>query len=357
MKLKLIISLIFFAFFSLATLYGIGIAENNLSFFKKQLIWFLIGFLIFILLKTTFPWNLIKTNKNFSILIYFISILLLIGVLIFGKRIHHSKSWLSFFGFNFQPVEFAKLGLILCLAKYFSLRHIEIYRIIHLGFSAFYFLIPFGLVLLQPDLGSAMILFFIWFGLTIASGIKTKHFLVICLILLVVFIFSWHHFLKEYQKQRIVSFLHPEVEPLSYGYQLIQAKIAIGEGRWFGKGLGKGTQIMFGFLPQSHSDFIFASIVNSFGLVGAGFVFCVFFIFFSYLIDLAKKTSGNLEKFFIFGYLLMVFSHFIIHIGANLGALPITGVCLPFLSYGGSNLIINFLFLGIIESFGSKFHL
>jgi len=357
MRLRLVISLIFFSFFSLTTLYGIGIGKDNFSFFKKQLIWFLIGLSIFIILKNTFPWTWIKTNQNFSILIYLISILLLIGVLIFGKRVHHCKGWLSFFGLDFQPVEFAKLGLILCLGKYFSLRHIEIYRITNLIFSAFYFLIPFGLVLLQPDLGSAMILFFIWFGLTIASGIKTKHFLTICLIIVVLFIFSWHHFLKEYQKQRIITFLHPEEEPLGYGYQSIQAKIAIGEGGWFGKGLGKGNQIMFGFLPQPHSDFIFASIANSFGLIGVGLVLGAYFLFFSYLINLAKRISGNLEKFFILGYLLMVFSHFIIHIGANLGVLPITGISLPFLSYGGSNLIINFIFLGIIESFNLKFYL
>jgi len=350
MKVKLFLPLGFFTCFSLAILYGIGMARNDFSFFKKQLVWFLIGFLIFFLLKKFFPWRWFKSNQIALFLVYFFSVILLIGVLIFGKRIHGSKSWFSFFGINFQPVEFAKLGLIFCLAKYFSLRHIEIYRILHLGISGIYFLIPLGLILLQPDLGSAMVIFFIWFGLTVASGIKRKHFLTICLILLVIFIFSWHHLLKEYQKQRIISFLHPEKEPLTYGYQLIQAKIAIGEGGWFGKGPGEGIQLAFGFLPQAHSDFIFASLVNCFGLVGAIIFFILYYLFISYLIDLAKRAPTNLEKFFILGYLLMILSHFIIHLGANLGILPITGIPLPFLSYGGSNLIINFLFLGIIES-------
>jgi len=351
MKIKLFLALAIFTFFSLATLYGIGASQGNFSFFQKQLVWFFIGFLIFLLLKNFFSWNFVKANRTFPFLIYLFSIFLLFLTLIVGKKIHSSKSWLSFFGINFQPIEIAKLGLIFCLAKYFSLRHIEIHRISHLGVSAFYFLIPFGLTLLQPDLGSALILFFIWFGLTIASGIKTKHFLTILLILISLSIFSWHHFLKEYQKQRIITFLNPETKPLTYGYQSIQSKIAIGEGGFFGKGLGQGIQIMFGFLPQAHSDFIFAAIFNSFGFLGGAIVFLAYFLLFSYLIEKGKKAEGNLEKFFIFGYLIMIFSHFVIHVGANLGLLPITGIPLPFLSYGGSNLIVNFLFLGIIESF------
>ncbi len=353
MKKSLYLPLIFFALFSLSLLYGIGASQMNLSFFKKQLLWYLVGLALFLFLKKFFPFRWFENSKGAPFLIYLISIFFLVAVLFIGREIHHSKSWLSFGGINFQPVEIAKLGLIFCLAKFFSRRYLEIHRLSHLFLSGIYFLIPLGLVLAQPDLGSAIILFLIWFGLTIISGIKTKHFLTLLLIILVISIFGWHHFLKEYQKERIISFLHPEEKPLSYGYQAIQAKIALGEGGFFGKGLGKGIQIAFGFLPQAHSDFIFASLINSFGFLGGLIFFGTFFYFVSGLIKRALKARSNFEKFFILGYLIMLGAHFVIHIGANLGLLPITGIPLSFLSYGGSNLILNFIFLGIIESFFS----
>ncbi len=348
---SLYLILFFLALFSLVTLLSISLAYHNLSFFLKQLIWYILSFSLMISLIKFFNYKYLKNNRFFIFAFYLFSILLLILVLCQSQQIHGVKAWFRFGNFSFQPSEIAKFSLILILAKYFSSRHIEIWRKRHLIFSGIYFLIPLSLIIAEPDLGNASILFFIWFAIILASGIKTKDFLILLLIFIVASIFAWSFILKDYQKERITNFLRPSENILTINYQINQAKIAIGEGGFFGQGLKGGIQTNHHFLPQAHSDFIFAVFVEKWGVIGAFFLFSLYLLLFWYLQSKAfsLSLSSNFEKLFIFGFSAMLFGQIVVHLGGNLGLLPVAGINLPFLSYGGSNLLINFAILGIIS--------
>jgi rod shape determining protein RodA len=216
--------------------------------------------------------------------------------------------------------------------------------------SGFYAGLLTALVLMQPDLGSAFILFFIWLGITIVAGIKVRHFLAVTLILLIILILSWQFFLAPYQKQRIITFFSPESDRLGAGYNILQSKIAIGSGGLWGKGLGHGSQARLNFLPEAHTDFIFAAVGEEWGFFGASFLLGLFLLIFWRLYKLSRKAPNNFTRLFIVGFSVLLFSQVFINIGMNLGLVPITGISLPFLSYGGSNLILMAVCLGIVQN-------
>lgn len=317
--------------------------------FKKQLFFLLLG-IILMFLVSLFDYRRIKANSSFVFSIYFFAVISLAAVFVFGSEIRGSTSWFKIGLFSVEPVEFVKIITLVLLAKFFTLRHAEIYRISHIVLSAVYIAIPIGLVLLQPDFGSAMLLLLIWFGMMIVAGIKKNHLLLLVLLAIVSFTVMWMGFFKDYQKERLLTFMDPLRDPRGSGYNIIQAKIAIGSGGLWGSGLGQGTQTQLGFLPEAHTDFIFAAIAEEFGFVGILFVFAGYTFLSWRIIKIAGNSPNNFARLFCFGFLILLFSQFIINIGMNLGLMPVTGITLPFLSYGGSSLISVFIALGIIQS-------
>jgi rod shape determining protein RodA len=275
---------------------------------------------------------------------------LLLVLIVLGHISHGAKSWFSFGLFAFQPVDVMKLVLVLVLAKYFSRRHVEIRDIKHIFISGFYAFVPLVLVLLQPDLGSAMVVFLIWLGMVLVSGISKVHLFAVFAIGVVIFASLWFVAFKPYQKARIYNFINPLSDIHKTGYNVFQSTIAVGSGQFTGKGLGFGTQSRLKFLPVPQSDFIFAAYAEEWGFVGS-FLILLLYGLVIWRILLASSLGGsNFEILFGMGIAIFFMSHILINIGMNLGLLPVTGIPLPFMSYGGSHLLTEFAGLGILMS-------
>jgi len=315
---------------------------------KKQMVFLGISICFFILF-SFLDWRIFN-NSSLIIFFYLFSIVLLILVLLFGDKTSGSAGWFNFGAFSFQPVEVAKIALILVLAKYLSSRHLEIWQFRHLVVSGLFTFVPFSLVAIQPDLGGAMIFGVIWLGLVAISGIRIKQVVLLVVLFLIIAGFAWSFLLHPYQQSRILSFFNPEEDLLGSGYNREQALIAIGSGRIFGKGLGWGSQTHLRFLPLSKTDFIFASLAESLGLVGVSILLICFVIIFQRLIMWANIFSYNFCKLFTIGFTIKLLIEAFINIGMNLGLLPIIGIALPFVSMGGSHLLAEFIGLGMINS-------
>jgi rod shape determining protein RodA len=250
--------------------------------------------------------------------------------------------------FALQPAEFVKLGLIIVLAKYFSRRHIEIANFRHIATSGAYAAVLFFLVALQPDFGSAIIVGLIWLGMVLVSGISRVHLFGVIIGAVVVFAGLWFFGFEEYQKERIVSFITP-TDLLGAGYNAYQAEVAVGSGELVGKGVGYGTQSKLRFLPEYQSDFIFAAYSEEWGFVGVVIAFVLFGVLFVRILRVAGVGATNFETLFAFGVFAYFAAHFTLHVGINFGLLPVTGTTIPFMSYGGSHMLAEFLALGMLS--------
>ncbi|MBI2446709.1 MAG: rod shape-determining protein RodA [Parcubacteria group bacterium] len=321
--------------------------------FRKQLIFAIIG-LALLFLFSLIDYRFLRNYSAVVLTLYLVSVFLLILLFIFGSRIRGSISWFHFNlpsgSLGFEPVEITKLALIALLAKYFSGRHIDFGLIKHIFISGFYVFIPTLLILLQPDLGSATILIAIWVGMMLISGIRMRHLFIILIIFLILAGLGWGFFLEDYQRARILTFLSPTKDPLGQGYNVLQSIIAIGSGGLWGKGLGHGSQSQLNFLPEQHTDFIFATIAEEWGFFGISSILILWSIIFWRLFITIMGTSTNFARLFIFGFMILLLVHISINIGMNLGFFPVTGVPLPLLSYGGSNLITTLTIFGIIQN-------
>jgi len=321
--------------------------------FKKQLFFAVIG----LILLGTFCFIDYRFLRNYSavvLILYISSIFLLILLLVLGSRVRGSVSWFQFGSpigeFGFEPVEIMKFVLIVTLAKYFSNRHVDFGLIRHIFISGFYVLIPVALVLLQPDLGSAALLLIIWVGIMLVSGIRARHLLALFLIFTVISGFSWKFFLEDYQRARILTFFEPQKDPLGQGYNILQSIIAIGSGGFWGKGLGHGSQSQLNFLPEQHTDFIWATIAEEWGFFGVAFVLVLWGIIFWRLFIIAIGATTNFARLFVFGFMLLLLAQIAINIGMNMGFSPVIGIPLPLLSYGGSSLVTTLLAFGIVQN-------
>ncbi|OGD25359.1 rod shape-determining protein RodA [Candidatus Azambacteria bacterium RIFCSPHIGHO2_01_FULL_40_24] len=321
--------------------------------FKKQLVFAVIG-LALLFLFSLIDYRFLRNYSAVVLVLYFISIILLILLFIFGSRIRGSVSWfyfdLSSGGLGFEPVEITKFALITLLAKYFSSRHIDFGLTRHIFISGFYVFIPTLLVLLQPDLGSATLIIAIWIGMMLISGIRMRHLLIILMIFLILTGLGWRFFLKDYQRARILTFLTPTKDSLGQGYNVLQSIIAIGSGGLWGKGLGHGSQSQLNFLPEQHTDFIFATIAEEWGFFGISSILILWGIIFWRLFITAMSATTNFARLFIFGFMILLLTQVSINIGMNMGVFPVTGIPLPLLSYGGSNLITTLVTFGIIQN-------
>jgi rod shape determining protein RodA len=344
---QLFVCVIFLTMMGLASVYSVDLSRGSeLFYFKKQLIAFGIG-LGLLLVAATSQHTLWRYLAKWW---YAGSVLLLISVLIFGRSINGTKGWFSFVGFSFQPVEMAKIGLILMIAYIVSRFGRRFDRPLFFFGTGIVTLLCVGLVMMQPDLGSALLLCSIWFGMIWAVGARRRYLagFVVCMAFLAVV--SWFFFLKPYQQNRIANFINPERDPLVTGYNITQSTIAIGAGQIFGRGLGFGSQSQLRFLPVAQTDFVFSVIGEELGLAGVFAMLSLFGVLFWRILLIIQKTNDDFVATTAIGILILFFSQLITNAGANLGLLPVTGVTLPFISYGGSSLIVNLLLVGILES-------
>ena len=318
--------------------------ENQ--FFLKQLIWIVLSMAIFF----GFSFIDFRFLRRSGVLVglFLFSCLLLGSLFILGHVSNGARSWFNFGGFSFQPADPVKIILILILAKYFSRRHVEIAYIKHILISGLYALIIFILILIQPDFGSAIIIFLIWLGMVTVSGISKKHLLGVFLIGAVLFFGLWHFAFKPYQKDRILNFVHPVTNISTSGYNAYQSTITVGSGQVLGKGIGYGTQSRLNFLPEYQTDFIFAAYAEEWGFIGVIILFLLYGILIWRILHNAMRGASNFEMLFGLGLAIYFMSHFIVNVGMNMGLLPVTGVTLPFMSYGGSHLLAEFIGLGIL---------
>ena len=319
---------------------------HNNPFFGKQLLWIGISLAVFFALSTVDFRFLRQTGVIVSLFLFFC--ILLIALLVAGRVVKGGGSWFDLGVFSFQPSDLFKLVVILMLAKYFSRRHIEIAHVRHILLSSVYAGVPFILVFLQPDFGSAIIIFCIWLGMIIVSGVSKKHLALVFLIALISFMGLWAFVFHDYQKARIMTFINPLADIHGAGYNAYQSTIAVGSGGMFGKGVGYGTQSRLKFLPEYQTDFIFAAFVEEWGFVGALGLFFLFGVVIWRILTNALLGATNFEMLFGMGLAILFMSHFVIHVGINIGLLPVTGTTIPFLSYGGSHLLTEFTGLGIL---------
>ncbi len=320
--------------------------EGSVNFFSRQLVWIAVAFAVFFVFSKIDFGFLRRTDV---LVVLFVTLaLLLVALLLFGNTTRGVQSWFSFGLFSFQPGDLMKLALVLIFSKYFSRRHVEIKDIKHIFISGFYMFVPFLLVLLQPDFGSAIVIFLIWLGMVLVSGISKTHLLLVFLSGALVFIVMWYFVFAPYQKARIVSFINPLADIHDSGYNAFQSTIAVGSGQVLGKGLGFGTQSRLKFLPEPETDFIFAAFAEEWGLVGSFLVLLFFALVIWRILSAAALGSSNFEMLFASGLAVFLMSHILVNVGMNIGLMPITGIPLPFMSYGGSHLVAEFAGLGIL---------
>ncbi len=330
---------------SLAGLFTMSSFQGNDSYFWRQGVWIMMALTVFFI-TSRFEYRFLKqTRVVVWLYVFLLGILSLLFIL--GHAAKGAESWFRLGGFGFQPSDLMKLVLIIVLAKYFSRRHIEIANIRHIIVSGVYTFIPFILVVLQPDFGSAMVLFFIWLGLVFVSGISLKHSLAVFLLGGVVFLLAWNFAFKPYQKARIINFINPLQDIRGTGYNAYQSTIAVGSGGILGKGIGFGTQSRLNFLPEYRTDFIFAAYAEEWGFVGAVLLLIFFGIILCKLAWYALLADSTFEALFTYGVIIWIVTHIAINIGMNLGIMPVTGIPLPFMSYGGSHLLAEALALGM----------
>ncbi len=288
--------------------------------------------------------------KSISRYLFFFGVIFLLSVLIFGETIRGTKGWFNVAGFSLQPVEFIKIILILFLANYFSGLATKIKTTKNFFISAGYTLVFVGLVLMQPDFGSALILSAIWIVLIMAADFNLKYFLAIGLAAVILFSSAWFFFFKDYQKERIMTFVSPTANSLESGYNISQAIIAIGSGGITGKGVGFGSQSQLKFLPEAQNDFIFAVISEELGFLGVSLVLSFYFILFFRCFSILKKINNDFGIYFLIGASGLIFIQMFINIGMNLGIMPVVGLPLPFISYGGSSLLSLMIIVGIMQN-------
>lgn len=286
-------------------------------------------------------------------LFFWVFIIILVITYIIGYEVKGSKRWIDFYLFNFQASEFFKIFFILYFARFFSQKDKELINFSVFFQSLFFFIIPTVIIYKQPDLGSALIYIFIYLVMVIFSKVPKKFFISLGVVMLVIGMIFFMT-LKDYQRMRITSFFNPQVDQTGTAYNMIQATITIGSGQFFGKGLGRGTQSRLSFLPENRTDFAFSALIEQFGFVG-GFIVILLYLTIIYLLIIKtinayyKRTNDDYFNFFYcLGLLSYVFIQFFINIGMNLGLLPVAGIALPLISYGGSSVVTWMIGLALL---------
>ena len=341
----LVLSIFILGIVSMFAMYSTDGGEFKYHTESHILRFFIFFFMFFIL-----SFVQIRFWHSTSYLIYFVFLILLIGVKYFVLTSSGSQRWLNFYFMNLQPSELMKIGLILFLAKYYHRVSIEnINRLKFLFLPIIVLVAPVLLVIMQPDLGTALLI--AAGGIVVAwlAGVRAKFFAYSLLIFIALLPLAIS-FLKPYQKARILTFLNPEKDPLGAGYQIIQSKIAIGSGGLFGKGFLNGSQSYLDYLPEKHTDFIFTLFTEEFGFFGSLFILFLYGLIISRIIKIGNTTRSNFGKLYCYSFGTAFFIYVVVNMGMVLGLLPIVGSPLPIMSYGGSSMMAMMLGLGITMS-------
>lgn len=316
---------------------------DGLLRYQRQLLFLAVGLVI-----AGAVWLLnLQTIKKAVPLLYLFQVVLLILVLFVGVEVNGAKAWFRIGTFGVQPVEIAKLITILALGKYFSEHYYEMHRFRHVVVSGLYVMVPLFLVLLQPDLGSALVFIAIWLGMLFVSNVRLRHFIIVLTVAIAVLLSSWFTFLQDYQKDRIRCLVQIE-ENAAVCYNVQQALIAVGSGGVFGKGFGHGSQSQLNFLPEKDTDFIFAVIAEELGIAGAMIVLVLFSLLLYRLLSVARNSGQTFSRLIVLGFVFLIGAHIVINVGTNVGLFPVAGIPLPFVSYGGSMMINMLLAIGIV---------
>jgi len=321
--------------------------------FERQLLWAALGIALFMSI-SHFHYRRLWDLTYF---IYACMLALLLLVLVLGIVRLGAQRWLKFAGFNFQPSELSKLFILIFLARYFSGKSagniygqsekMGIWRALVLPFI--FVAIPMSLIIEQPDLGSGIMILLIFIAIVYLAGVRQKYIVLLLLVMGLSIPVFWH-FLRDYQKERVMVFLNPNIDPLGAGYTVIQSKIAIGSGGILGKGWLAGTQSQLRFLPESHTDFIFATFTEEWGFLGSSVLLVLYYLIIRQGLEIAKRTTDSFGRLLALGISLMLGMQILINVAMNMGMAPIVGLPLPLMSYGGSSIIVTYAALAILSN-------
>lgn len=332
--------------------------ESNPNYYlERHLMWILVGVLGCIIVAAIDYTRL----RRFSWHIYGLSLLLLLGVLAYGSVIHGTQGWFQFGSFQFQPAEFVKVTMIICFADFLVQRQGKLSNLRELLPAFLYMGLPVLLIIAQPDLGTSLVFIAIMLGMLYVGGANAKLLGGITFGgISAVIAWIWAHFrfgvyipLADYQLRRFIVFINPYNDGMGGrgdGYQIIQSKVAIGSGGLFGKGLGEGSQIQLNFLPEHHTDFIFSVVGEELGFIGGALLLILYFILLFRMNNIALKAKDNYGTLLVAGVASMLAFHILVNVGMTMGIMPITGIPLPFVSYGGSSMLSSMLALGLVIS-------
>jgi len=317
---------------------------KNMDFIVKQVAWFLIGSLFFIIIIN------INYRKivSFGYVFYFFSLILLLIVVFFGSKRLGAQRWLELGSFNLQPSEFAKLFITLALIQYLT-GHKADKGFKSIATAFFIMIVPFALIIVQPDLGTALMLVPVFFALLYIWGARVKHLFIIIGSGLALSPLGWF-LLKDYQKDRIMVFMNPDIDPLGAGYTVIQSRIAIGSGGIFGKGWFGGTQNQLNFLTERHTDFIFSVAGEEWGFAGGIILIALYYILVKRAFEIARKTDDPCGVLVACGMATIIGIQAVVNISMTMGFMPVVGLPLPLASYGGSSLLVTMIEIGLLES-------
>jgi rod shape determining protein RodA len=347
----LIFATLLLAGISLLVLYSLSTGNKELAtnVFLKQSIFVALGICVMFFLALTDYHYL----ESYSRYIYFGTLLVLIIVLFFGTTVRGTVGWIKIGILNLQPVEIAKISLIIFIARFISKKNREIGEAGRLIVSLIISGVMIFLVIKQPDFGGAMVLAISWIGMILISSVSKKFLFLISLAIISFFAIEWS-FLADYQKERIINFVHPELNARGSGYNVAQSLVAVGSGGLTGKGIGNGSQSQLNFLPEKHTDFIFAVITEELGFFGAAMVLFLYALIFYRIKKIADYAPDNFGFLVAGGIMILFFTQIAVNVGMNIGVIPVTGITLPFLSYGGSSLMAFFAAIGILLSINEK---
>lgn len=292
--------------------------------------------------------------RSYSGILYIITVAMLGGVLIFGKVANNAQRWIDLGFFQLQPSILAQLLMVIIMAKFFSERYEEMHKPKTILLSGAYMAVPTLLVAAQPNLGTAIVFAFVWAVMLLVSNAKRIHIWALGAMGAAAVPVVWLN-MKAYQKQRVLTFLNPASDPMGAGWNVKQAIIAIGSGQFWGRGLGRGTQSQLNFIPYKHTDFIFAALGEEMGFLGVGILLLLFMLFFYRGIRTAMLARDFFGTYLAIGILAILFIHVFVNIGMNMGIMPVTGIPLPFVSYGGTPALVFLAAVGILESIYARY--
>jgi len=324
----------------------------NLTYVKLQLIWFTLG-LVVMFVVISIDYHVYGELANY---IYWLNVGLLFLVLVVGHTAKGTQGWFRILGDRgFQPAEIAKISIIITMAKLLSNKEDKITSIRELLPVFIHFCLPFALILLQPDFGTAMVYIVILFGMLFIANISYKLLFSLVGTGVLSLVAGWFFFFEDYQKKRILTFLYPNLDPLGSGYNVIQSIIAIGSGQLYGKGLLKeGAMSQLDFIPEKHTDFIFSVTSEALGFIGGATLILLYMLLIYRTLFLAQKAKDKFGSLMVIGVLSMIMFHIFENIGMTMGMMPVTGIPLPFMSYGGSNMLTNMIAFGIVLNVGMR---